>query len=75
MVASSDTVSVMPSIVFKNDIYVETGRIKLITLKDSKYNLLNVLIYVNKPHLPYVVNRTLEATYSFFAEYDDVKSK
>lgn len=75
MIASTNAVSLLPSIVFKNDIYVKSGLLKLIPLTGSQYELINALVYSNKPHLPHIVNYTIEAIRIFFKEYAGEKEE
>lgn len=69
MVAISDSVALLPSIVLKDDIYVCQGLIDVIPLTDEKYHLVNVMVYPSKPHLPPAVRCTVAAVEEFFSLY------
>ena len=69
MVAISDSVALLPSIVLKDDIYVCQGLIDVIPLTDEKYHLVNVMVSPGKPHLPPAVRCTVAAVEEFFSLY------
>lgn len=67
IVSTTNAVSIMPRLVFKDDIYVESGRLKLVELvpRGSDFELVNVMIYSNRPQ-PHVVSCALNSIRDFY---------
>lgn len=67
MVSATDAISIMPRLIFKDDIYVESGRLKLIEFvpHDRDYELVNVMFYSGKVQ-PHVVLCAINSIREFF---------